>query len=300
MAVDERMIGEALRAMAARATPVDPGLLSRRALRGRVRQRRTRWVVGVAVAAAVAAGVTVEVRHLDRQETISPMDPGRAEPLYPTPTPTPVITGAPALGPLPANDGERYAQVLACMPKGGTVHNMDGDRVLPQHGRSQDFRYLVEVADKGGVTRLMGSLKGFVLCTPAVRLVSYATDPLFTYWGHEAPGKIEFAGPMSVDVYDEQRPGMVNPPKEGDPAYLVVAGRVTAEVARVEVEWAGGLRADAALSGGFFLARKPGPAHGQPPVVRSVTAYDRAGQVIATHGAIKWPELGTGARDEDD
>ncbi|MFI6602286.1 hypothetical protein ACIBHX_39055 [Nonomuraea sp. NPDC050536] len=299
MAVDERTISEALRTMAARATPADPAPLARRALRSRVRRRGTRWVAGLVTAAALTAYGVVQLRPVETKDpTLVGPIPVNPSPMYPTPTPSPTNSGAPALGPLPANDSERFGQVLACMPHGGTVHNMDGERVLPQHGVPQDFRWLVEAADKEGVTRLVGSLKGFVLCTPGVRGVSYPTDALFAYWGVEPPGDLAFDAALSVDVYDLQMQSMINPPKDGDPLFHVVAGRVKPEVKRVEAVWKDGRRAEAVLGNGFFIIRtrahKP-YVHGD---LRTVTAYDGDGRVLAVKDGAKVP--GMGAPDDND
>lgn len=299
MAVDERTIGEAMARMAARAEQVDGDRLAARALQVTVRRRRTGWgVAAVAVAATVAVGAVVVNLPGDRNETVAAISPTATLTITPVPQPSEV----PRIQGLPDNTPQQFKAVRDCMPQGGPVHNMDGERRIPLHGVAEDFRWLVESRDKLGVTQLVGSLKGFVLCTPGVLDVSYPERPVFSYWGDEPPGKLAFDGPLSVDAYTLQMQSEVNPGKDGDPNFLVVAGRVTDAVRRVEIEWVNGQRKTATLGNGYFIGRlralsKPGATF-TPPEARRVTAYDADGRVLGEVKSLKWKPLG--AVDEND
>lgn len=120
--------------MAGETTPVDPLAYATRTLARR--RRRARSIAGlsaVAVAAAVVAAVVLP-------------SPG---------TPGPDIAAGVAA--LPHNTPEQLRLVRECMPQGGPVHNMDGNRRMPEQGAAGDFRVLVDYRDKGGTTALVVS-----------------------------------------------------------------------------------------------------------------------------------------------
>ena len=167
----------ALTRLADRARPMDPELLMARALRRRTRLKWPRWGLALAAAASVVAiGVVALRAHEQMAPASSPTARTNGE--HGTfgerevhdPAPTAYVRDIPGL---PRNTVAQFAKVEDCMPKGGPVHSMDGDRQLTQYGSVKDYRWLVEAKDKLGITRLVGSRKGFVLCTPGIRLVSY-------------------------------------------------------------------------------------------------------------------------------
>ena len=312
MPVDERAVTEALTRLADQARPVDSELLMARVLRRRTRLRRPRWGLALAAAACVVAITVVALRAHDQLAT-----PPAASPAVSTP-PTSPATGptasatrsmvppptayVPDIPGLPRNTIPQFATVEDCMPKGGPVHNMDGDRRLPKYGGVKDYRWLVEAKDKLGVTRLVGSRKGFVLCTPGIRLVSYPTDPIFSYWGEDPPGKLALRGALSVDAYSIETQSEINPGRDGDPSFLVVAGRIAPRVTRVEVAWADGRKMTADVRNGFYIGRSrvyPNKDHSIRPVVLSkVTAYDSGGRELGELKNIAWRSMG--AIDEND
>ncbi|MGW2147793.1 hypothetical protein ACWCOT_26080 [Nonomuraea bangladeshensis] len=274
MTLDEQRISAELRRMADEARPVDPLAYAARARAGSTRRRRLSWsVAGLAAAASVIAAVTVVTGGGPGQVTAAEVDR------------------------LPDNTPEQTRAVRACMPQGGPVHNMDGRRRIPEHGSVEDFRMLVEYRDEGGSTALVGSLSGFVLCTPSTPQ-DLAERAVFTYWGFQAPGNMRgFPGALQVDAYTSQSDNKVEGPERAmrTKTYRVVVGRVTADVRRVEVDWADGRRTDARIAGGFFIARvlgKPVPhpdgekdAAGDPVTVLdsppvSVTAYGPRNQLL--------------------
>jgi hypothetical protein len=318
MTVDERAVTEALSRLADRARPVDPELLLSRALRRRARLKWPRWGLALAAAACVVAIGVVALRARE-QLAVSPASPptastqptantGPTASTEPTARATRSATDPPAtayvrdIPGLPRNTIAQFATVEDCMPKGSPVHNMDGDRRLPQYGTVKDYRWLVEAKDKLGVTRLVGSRKGFVLCTPAIRLVSYPTDPIFSYWGVDPPGKLALRGALSVDTYSIQMQSEINPGRDGDPSFLVVAGRVAPQATRVEVEWADGRKMTANVRNGFYIGRSrvyPDKRHFiRPAVLSKVTAYDSGGQALGELKNIKSGSMG--AIDEND
>ncbi|WP_157249114.1 hypothetical protein [Nonomuraea typhae] len=295
MAVDERTIAEGLRRMAARAETPDAADLAASVLRSTVRRRRTGWAVTAAtVAAAVAVGAVAVTNLPDPADRTS----AAVEPTFTglTVAPSPALPAAPPIEGLPANTPEQYKQVRDCMPEGGPVHNMDPELRISRHGVAEDFRLLAEFRDDLGATRLMGSRKGFVLCTPGVLDVSYPERPVFTYWAQEMPGSLAFPGALMVDVADTQMQSEVNPGTDGDPVFMVVAGRVRQDVARVALAWANGQKTDATVTGGFFIGRARMRTDRLPKV--SVTAYGRDGQVLDAQKGLEGLVLG--ARDADD
>ncbi|MFG1966404.1 hypothetical protein [Nonomuraea sp. NPDC049028] len=312
MTVDERAVTEALSRLADRARPVDPELLLSRALRRRARLKWPRWGLALAAAACVVAIGVVALQAREKL-AISPASPPTASTqptadMVPTASSTRSTTDPPAtayvrdIPGLPRNTIAQFATVEDCMPKGSPVHNMDGDRRLPKYGTVKDYRWLVEAKDKLGVTRLVGSRKGFVLCTPAIRLVSYPTDPIFSYWGADPPGKLALRGALSVDAYSIQMQSEINPGLDRDPSFLVVAGRVAPAVTRVEVKWPDGRKMTANVRNGFYIGRsrvyadKKGSI--RPTALSKVTAYDSGGQALGELKNIRWGPLG--AIDEDD
>ncbi|WP_433515006.1 hypothetical protein ACQP2T_04975 [Nonomuraea sp. CA-143628] len=305
MTVDERAVTEALSRLAGQARPVDPELLLSRALRRRARLKWPRWGLALAAAACVVAIGVVGLRARE-QLAVSPVSSPTAS-TEPTasmvPTATRSATDPPAtayvrdIPGLPRNTIAQFATVEDCMPKGSPVHSMDGERLLPQYGTVKDYRWLVEAKDKLGVTRLVGSRKGFVLCTPGVRLVSYPTDPIFSYWGKNPPGKLALRGALSIDAYDGQMQSEINPGRDGDPYFLVVAGRVAPQATRVEVEWADGRQMTANVRNGFYIGRtrvypdKKGAY--RPAVLSKVTAYGSDGRALGEVKGIAWGSTGT-------
>ncbi|MEU6728670.1 hypothetical protein ABZ917_33610 [Nonomuraea wenchangensis] len=272
MTLDEQRISAELRRMADEARPVDALAYAARARAGSTRRRRVSLsVAGLAAAASVIAAVTVVTGGGPGQVTAAEVDR------------------------LPDNTPEQTRAVRACMPQGGPVHSMDGRRRIPEHGSVEDFRMLVEYRDEGGSTALVGSRSGFVLCTPTTSQ-EFAGRAVFTYWGSQAPGNLRgFPGALQVDAYTSQ-----SRYEEGRDAtrvqiYRVVVGRVTADVRRVEIDWADGRRSDARIADGFFIARVLGKsvphpdgrkdAFGEPTTVLdsppvTVTAYGPQNQVL--------------------
>ncbi|MEU7740423.1 hypothetical protein [Nonomuraea sp. NPDC049158] len=312
MTVDERAVTEALTRLADRARPVDPELLLSRALRRRARLKRPRWGLALAAAACVVAIGVVALRAHEQlavspassptastEPTASTKSTARATRSATAPPATVYVRDIPGL---PRNTIAQFATVEDCMPKGSPVHSMDGERLLPQYGTIKDYRWLVEAKDKLGVTRLVGSRKGFVLCTPAIRLVSYPTDPIFSYWGGDPPGKLALRGALSVDVYSVEMQSEINPGRDGDPSFLVVAGRVAPQATGVEVEWADGRKMTANVRNGFYIGRsrvyadKKGSI--RPVPLSKVTAYDSGGQALGELKNVKWRSEGT--TDADD
>ncbi|WP_329091772.1 MULTISPECIES: hypothetical protein [unclassified Streptosporangium] len=285
MTVNEQKITEELRLMAGEARPVDALAYASRAAAGASRRRRLSWsLAGLAVAAASVAGVFVV-------GSSSGFPEGR--------------NIAAKVAGLPRNTPEQLRAVRECMPTGGPVHNMDGNRRIPEHGRAEDFRVLVEYRDRGGSTALVGSTAGFVLCTPTTQK-EFAGRAVFTYWGYNPPGDLTgFSGDLNVDAYEGQTHSYaVGPEREQrDDNYLVVVGRVTPDVRRVEIDWAGRRRVDAQVANGFFIGRmltKPVPdpggrvdANGEPLEVvdtplATVTAYDEAGRVVGQEKGVNY------------
>ncbi|HUR06263.1 MAG TPA: hypothetical protein VM347_27195 [Nonomuraea sp.] len=310
MPVDERAVAEALTRLADQARPVEPELLMARVLRRRTRLRRPRWGLAMAAAACVVAIGLVALRAHDQLAIAPTTSPTASPAASPVSTPTasarstspPPDAYVPDIPGLPRNTIAQFAKVEDCMPKGGPVLTMDGDRRLPRYGGVKDYRWLVEAKDKLGVTRLVGSRKGFVLCTPGIRLVSYPTDPIFSYWGEDPPGKPALRGALSVDAYDIETQSEIDPGRDGDPSFLVVAGRVAPRVTRVEAKWADGRKMTANVRNGFYIGRTrmyPNEKNGYRPVLLSkVTAYDSGGQALGTVKNRSWHPLG--AIDEND
>lgn len=282
MIVSEENIAKELRRLAEQARPVDPIALAAKAGAGARRKRRFTWsMAGLAAAAVGAAAVTV----------VSVL-------------PFPVDQGSVATRTvrLPDNTPEQLRKVRECMPKGGPVHSMDGNRRIPEHGDVSDFRLLVEVSDRYGSTALVGSTAGFVLCTPAAR-PELADNAVFAYWGSRPPGDLAgFAGSLQVDAYTVTAGTQVEGEQVPD-RFRVVAGRVADDVRRVEVDWGTGERTDAQVANGFFVARtvaesEPDPEGAvdafdrplrklrTPPV--TVTAYDADGQVVGRQANISY------------
>ncbi|QYC44830.1 hypothetical protein Nocox_36380 [Nonomuraea coxensis DSM 45129] len=272
MTLDEQRISAELRRMADEARPVDPLVHARRARAGSTRRRRLSLsVAGLAAAASVITAVTVVTG-------VTGGGPGQ-------------VTAA-EVDRLPDNTPEQARAVRACMPQGGPVHSMDGRRRIPEHGSVEDFRMLVEYRDEDGSTALVGSRSGFVLCTPSTR-EDLAERAVFTYWGFEAPGNMRgFPGALQVDAYtvqsdyDEEGPA----PAMTTRTYRVVAGRVGADVRRVEIDWADGRRTDARVADGFFIARAlgksvPRPGGGKDAVGRPITVLDTPPVTVTAYGA---------------
>ncbi|SEF88842.1 hypothetical protein SAMN05444920_101936 [Nonomuraea solani] len=258
MTIDERRIADELRRMAAEATPIDAAAYARRAS---TRSRRRSWPIAGLAAAALAAVVIVVPAQNQGPDT------------------------AVKVGLLPDNDAAQRRLVSECMPKGGPVHNMDGNRRIPEHGSAEDFRVLVEARDEGGSTALVGSTAGFVLCTPTTQR-DFAERAVFTYWGNEAPGDMRgFSGDLRVDGYTSHTHSYAVGERriQRDDVYRVVVGRVTESVRRVGIDWADGRRTEARMAGGFFIARvlgkvRPDSVLESPDV--TVTAYGAEGQVL--------------------
>jgi hypothetical protein len=287
MTIDEQRISEELRAVAAAAMPVDALAHARRARAGSLRRRRLSWsIAGLAAAASVVTAVIA----------VPAGGPGGD-------------TAAQVSG-LPDNTPGQLASVRACMPKGGPVHNMDGNRRLPEQGAVADFRVLAEARDEGGSTALVGSTSGFVLCTPTTQQ-DFAERAVFTYWGFKAPGDLAgFSGDLQVDAYTSHTHSYAEGPDriQRDDTYRVVVGRVGAGVRRVEIDWADGRRSDAQVTGGFFIARilgklvygedaksrnEPPSTLYSPPV--TVTAYGARGQVLREEKDVAFGPLGRGS-----
>ncbi|MEU1734835.1 hypothetical protein [Streptosporangium sp. NPDC020145] len=289
MTIDERRIAEELRLMADEAVPVDPLAYATRAL---ARRRRRTWSVAglmaVTVTATVAATVVAAV-------------------VLPFPDTSGPNTGA-SVAALPDNTPEQLRFVRECMPQGGPVHNMDGNRRITEHGAVDDFRVLVEYRDKGGTTALVGSVAGFVLCTPTDQK-DMAERAVFTYWGFQPPGDLAgFSGDLRVDAYTSHtHSSAVGEQRiQKDDVYRVVTGRVSDAVRRVEVDWADGRRTSARIANGFFIVRiigrpvrdpeGPGKAGAvvldSPPV--TVTAYGADGKVLRQERNVAFGPVGSG------
>ncbi|MGW4961308.1 hypothetical protein ACWEPL_29140 [Nonomuraea sp. NPDC004186] len=281
MTIDEQRIAAEFRRMAAEARPVDALAHARRARTGALRRRRAAWsLAGLAAAASLVTAVIVVLPSGDSGPDT-----------------------AAEVARLPENTPEQLQVVRECMPNGGPVHNMDGNLRLPEQGSVEDFRVLAEYRDKKGMTALVGSLAGFVLCTPTTQK-DMAERAVFTYWGFKPPGDLTgFQGDLQVDAYTSHTHSYATGPQriQHDDMYRVVVGRVTSGVRRVEIDWADGRRTDARLAGGFFIARVPGklardPEDGSmtlldsPPV--TVTAYGSQDQVLGRQKDVKFGPLG--------
>ncbi|MFI6740582.1 hypothetical protein ACIBI9_47330 [Nonomuraea sp. NPDC050451] len=284
MTIDEQRIGEELRRMAAEARPVDALAYARRARTGALLRRRAAWsLAGLAAAASLVTAVIVAVPS------------GGSGP-----------DTAAEVTRLPENTPEQLRVVRECMPNGGPVHNMDGNLRLPEQGSVEDFRVLAEYRDKKGMTALVGSLAGFVLCTPTTQR-DMAERAVFTYWGFKPPGDLAgFQGDLQVDAYTSHMHSYATGPErvQHDDMYRVVVGRVTSGVRRVQIDWADGRRTDARLAGGFFIARVPGKPVpdpedksaeilNSPPV--TVTAYGAQDQVLGQQKDVAFGPLGRGS-----
>ena len=272
MTINEQQIAEELRRMAEEARPVHALAYATQARAASQRRRRLSWSLGglATAAASVITAVLVVI-------------PGGSGPDI-----------AAQVMKLPSNTPEQLRLVRECMPQGGPVHAMDGNRRLPEQGTVTDFRLLVEYQDKGGSTALVGSEAGFVLCTPTEQQ-DFAERAVFTYWGRKPPGNLAgISGDLQVDAYTAHTHSAAIGPQrlQKDDVYRVAAGRIAAGVQRVAIDWADGRRTDARLSNGFFIARVPGkliadPADpvGEPPTLLDsppvmVTAYGADGQVL--------------------
>lgn len=286
MTIDEQQISAELRLMADEARPIDALAYARQARIGSLRRRRRSWsVAGLAATASVIASVIVMTSGGSGQVTAARVER------------------------LPDNTPQQLQAVRECMPKGGPVHNMDGNRRLSEYGTVKDFRLLVEYRDKGGSTALVGSLSGFVLCTPTTQK-DFAELAVFTYWGFKAPGNMtSFSGALQVDAYTSHMHSYAVGPEriQKDDTYRVVAGRVQSDVRRVEIDWADGRRTDARVANGFFIARVPGrsvpdPAGGEDPLGKpftildsppvTVTAYGPQGQILEQDKDVAFGPLG--------
>ncbi|MER6579482.1 hypothetical protein [Nonomuraea sp. NPDC001023] len=273
MNTDESRIAAELRLMADEARPVDALAWAGQARIAARRRRRASWsAAGLVAAASVIASVV-------------------APSIVATPRGAGQVTGA-EVDRLPYNSPEQARAVRACMPGGGPRSGVNGTRRLPEHGTAEDFRLLVEYRDQGGSTALVGSRKGFVLCTE--------TEPaIFTYWGFEAPGDLTgFPAALQVDAYTLH----AQPERAGkEDVYRVVAGRVKADVRRVEVGWADGRRAEARVAGGFFIARVltgsiPGASARRVTTLKAppatVTAYGARAEVLGQEKNVPFRLLG--------
>ncbi|MGP3956099.1 hypothetical protein ACTWPT_08900 [Nonomuraea sp. 3N208] len=266
--VNEHTIAEELRRMAGEARPVDPHAYAARATTRSSNRRRLSWTLAAAATALVAGAVFVT---LDGEQMTAKV-------------------ANPPTHQLPANTPRQIQAVRVCMPAGGPSVNVNPYWRDPAHGTSADFRVLAEYRDKNGYTALVGSTKGFVLCTPSAETPD---PPVFTYWGNRAPGNLASAtDPLIVDRYAVQY-WWAPDPKHQDNYALVVAGRVGPSVRRVTIDWAVGKPTDAVVSNGFFIARTPAGTvsrkdqHGEMADYvdtprPTVTAYDAAGRVVAT------------------
>ncbi|WP_068926930.1 hypothetical protein [Planobispora rosea] len=286
MTIDERRIAEELRLMAGEATPVDARAYARRTL---ARHRYRAWSVTGLTAVAVAATVVAAV-------------------VMPSPDlPGPDTTAGVAV--LPDNTPAQLRLVRECMPEGGPVHSMDGNRRIAEHGAVGDFRVLAEYRDKGGITALVGSEAGFVLCTPTDQK-DMAERAVFTYWGFKPPGNLaELSGDLQVDAYTSHTHSYTVGEErlQRNDVYRVVTGRVGDAVRRVEVDWADGRRTSARISNGFFIVRVIGELVGDPgdpgseeltildsPPV-TVTAYGADGKVLRQEKNVAFGPLGRGS-----
>ncbi|MEV0202285.1 hypothetical protein [Nonomuraea sp. NPDC050691] len=273
--VNEHTIAEELRRMAGEARPVDAHALAVRAASRTARRRRAPWLLAAA-AALVAGAVTVSSFGTDQM--------------------TARVAG-PSAPRLPDNTPEQLRLVRACMPAGGPSVNVNPDWRDPAHGTAADFRVLAEYRDENGSSALVGSTKGFVVCT-AVGEKELREPPVFTYWGNKAPGSLTgFPGGLSVDVYtNHYRYSKVSP---HDTYVLLVAGRVAPGVSRVTVDWSDGRRTQAVVTGGFFIAGTPAKATSRrndrsfvetdvDTPSATVTAYDAAGRIAGTRNNVEY------------
>lgn len=269
MTIEERQIAAELRLMADEARPIDALAYAEQARIGSLRRRRMSLsAAGLAAAASAITSVIVVTSGGSGQVTAARVER------------------------LPDNTPQQLRVVRECMPQGGPVHNMDGNRRIPEHGAVKDFRLLVEYRDKGGSTALVGSRAGFVLCTPTTQK-DFAERAVFTYWGFKAPGNLTgFSGALQVDAYTSHMHSYAVGPKrvQRDDMYRVVAGRVKADVRRVEIDWADGRRTDARVADGFFIARVPGrsiphPAGGEDALGKPLTVLDSPPVTITAYGS---------------
>lgn len=251
----DRMLGDALTALADRAEPVDDlAGLTDRALRTAARRRRTRAATGavvlalaVAVPAAVVAGG-------------APSEPGVLGPSR---------NGSPEGGGLPDNTPEERALARACM-----------------RGAPADFRLLTTLRVRGGHLVEIGGPRGYVLC---VTDGTGNTEPpqLHAWPGTSDGGLFGFGAPLRVDGIRQ-----VQALSGWDELHAVVVGRAEPGVVRVGVAWDGGRTAEAAVRNGFFIAQTPAkavPDGGDSgamssPTIRvvSVTGYDAANRPVHT------------------
>ncbi|TMR99107.1 hypothetical protein [Nonomuraea basaltis] len=290
MTIDERRIAEELRLMAGEATPVDPLAYATRTL---ARRRRRAW--SVAGLTTVAAAATVAATVIAAVVLPSPDTPGPAT--------------AAGVAALPDNTPEQLRLVRECMPQGGPVHNMDGNRRIAEQGAADDFRVLVDYPDKGGSTALVGSDAGFVLCTPTDQK-DMAERAVFTYWGFKPPGNLAgLSGDLQVDAYTSHTHSYTVGKQriQKDDVYRVVTGRVSDAVRRVEVDWADGRRTSARIANGFFIVRITGklvrdpedPENKEATILESppvtVTAYGTDGKVLRQEKDVAFGPLGRGS-----
>lgn len=281
--VNERTIAEALHRMAGEALPVNASAYAARAT-ARSARRRLPW--SLAALATLAAGLGFVLALDGAQMTAKVAEPPVRE--------------------LPPNTPEQLRLVRDCMPAGGPSVNVNPDWRDPAHGTVRDFRVLAEYRDKDGSSALVGSAKGFVLCTPTEAEGS-PEPPVFTYWGNKAPGEVAgFPGRLSVDVYAVHSWYRENPPPH-DHYVRIVAGRVAPDVRRVTIGWSSGRHTDAVVSNGFFIARTPTKTVSRksrnssepkrfldtPPV--TVTAYDAAGRIAGRQEKVGFAWRGPGS-----
>ncbi|WP_326819802.1 hypothetical protein [Streptosporangium sp. NBC_01756] len=290
MTVNEQKIADELRLIAGEAQPVNALAYASRAATGASRRRRLSLsLAGLAVAAASVVGVLVVIPSTGGQNIAAQ------------------VAG------LPQNTPEQLRAVRECMPMGGPVHDMDGKQRIPEHGKTEDFRVLVEYRDAVGSTALVGSTAGFVFCTPQ-KYEAFAERAVFTYWGYQPPGDLAagLSGSLTVDAYEDQTDshGMRDDDQSGG-SYRVVAGRVAPGVRRVEIDWADGRRTDAQVANGFFVGRVLGKsvsdpeggvdASGEPMTILdtpsvTVTAYDETDQVVRQEKDVTYAWRGPASR----
>ncbi|GGO30126.1 hypothetical protein GCM10010116_60360 [Microbispora rosea subsp. aerata] len=281
MNVDEKTIAAELRRLAGAARPVNEQAMVARAVAA-ARRRRLNWSLAAgALAAAAVAGtlVVVPIIRNTADVTVNPLANGPAD--------------------LPTNTSAQLQAVRDCMPSGGPVDGMNPRERHPLDADVKDFRELVVYRDDVGSTALVGSKAGFVLCTPQKYKEAFPSTPVFTPWGSTPPGDLGagVSGPLTVDAYTtETDSNAMSDDDESGGRYRVVAGRVTREVARVEIDWADGRHTDAAMANGFFIGRVPArlKADGKhldtPPV--TLTAYDETGRVISRKARVVFAPLG--------
>ncbi|MBX6384575.1 MAG: hypothetical protein IRZ07_16675 [Microbispora sp.] len=280
MNVDETTIAAELRRLAGAARPVNEQAMAARAVAAAGR-RRLSWSLAAGALAAAVAGtlVVVPIVRNTTSVTVDPLANGPAD--------------------LPANTSAQLQAVRDCMPLGGPVDGMNPRKRYPQDADVKDFRELVVYRDDVGSTALVGSKAGFVLCTPQKYKEAFPSRPVFTPWGSTMPGDLGagVSWPLTVDAYTtETDSNAMSDDDQSGGAYRVVAGRVTDEVTRVEIDWADGRRTDAAVANGFFIGRVPAhlKADGKhldtPPV--TLTAYDKTGQVVGRKAGVLFAPLG--------